>query len=134
MFGDDFMLALCMWREASGEGPEGMKAVGCVVRNRVLRNGGTSSYYREVVRPMQFSSLTAPGDPGLIRYPHVTNPVDMDGWRMCQEFAKEIMAGTIPDSTGGATYYYAVTIPLPSWAEKMTMTCQIGKHKFYKEG
>ena len=33
MFGDDFMLALAVWREARGEGPTGMQAVACVIQN-----------------------------------------------------------------------------------------------------
>ncbi len=129
MFGDDFMLALCMWREARGDGAAGMTAVGCVVRNRVTAHG--SGYYSEIVRALQFSSITAKGDPQLTLYPQLSDGT----WGMAQTLAKEVISGplALEDITGGAQFYYATTIPLPSWAEGMTMTCQIGRQRFYKQ-
>jgi len=125
-FGDEFALALVIWREARGEGSPGMQAVGCVVRNRVMARG--SSYYAEITRPWQFSSITAKGDPQLGEFPAIGDPV----WIECQSFAAGILAGTVADNTGGAQFYYATSIPLPRWAEGMTMTCQIGHQRFYK--
>ena len=70
-FADQFMSALCLWREARGEGTDGMTAIMCVLRNRVARHN--SSYYAEVIKPWQFSSITAKGDPQLGLYPQPTD-------------------------------------------------------------
>ena len=126
MFGDDFILALCIWREARGEGSDGMQAVGCVIRNRVTQH--KTSYYQEVTKPWQFSSITAKGDPELSVYPMIGDTQ----WALIQAMVPAIIDGTLADNTGGAQFYYATTIPLPSWAASMTQTCQIGKQVFYK--
>jgi spore germination cell wall hydrolase CwlJ-like protein len=97
---DYFMLALCLWREARGEGPDGMTAVGCVVRNRVVRN--VSSYYEEVVKPLQFSSITAPGDHQLCLYSHEND----HSWQVAEEIARKIIDREIGDLTAGATLYW----------------------------
>jgi cell wall hydrolase len=131
MYGDDFMLSLVVWREARGEGDEGMTAVACVVRNRV--NANKSSYYREITKPWQFSSISASSDPQLNRWPSPANASDMTTWQKAQEIAAGVMSGVTQDVTNGATYYYAVSIPMPLWASSMTMTCQIGNQRFYKQ-
>ena len=126
MFGDDFMLALCIWREARGEGPAGMQAVACVIRNRVRARG--SSYYAEVTRAWQFSSITAKGDPELGVYPVPNDPQ----WASIQALVPGIIDGSLADNTGGAQFYYADGIPLPSWAQGMTATVSVGRQHFYK--
>jgi spore germination cell wall hydrolase CwlJ-like protein len=46
--------------------------------------------------------------------------------------ARQLIAGILPDITGGATHYHAKSIK-PSWAAKMQRTVTIGNHIFYKE-
>lgn len=132
MFGDDFMLALCMWREARGDGEAGMQAVGSTIRNRVKIGGDATSYYREIVRPLQFSSITALGDPELNLWPYLHSPVEAESWATAQKIAAGIISGSLSDNTNGATHYFATSIPMPSWAKVMQMTCQIGNQRFYK--
>lgn len=98
---DFFMLALCLYREASGDGPAGMTAVGCVVRNRVHRR--QSGYYVEVVRRLQFSSITDPKDPQLVKYPSAFD----EDWKLAQSIAEGIILDVIQDTTNGSTMYYA---------------------------
>src|SRR5258708_2781286 len=138
---DYFMLALCLWREARGEGKDGQIAVACVVRNRVHKR--MSSYYVEVVKPLQFSSITDKGvqdktggylrkpDPQLSLYP---NSLDT-AWKQCQEMAEVVCDVTIQDITNGATLYYADSIPFPpSWDKsKLIQTSKIGHHTFFRE-
>ena len=126
---DWYMLALCLWREARGEGRAGMAAVGCVVRNRFHRD--RTSYRAEVERRLQFSSLTAVGDPELTLWP---TDADAD-FALAGEIAEAVIDGAQLDPTGGATLYYAVTIPFPAtWDKaKCWFTVQIGKHRFYRE-
>ncbi len=126
---DEGFLALCLWREARGEGRDGMVAVGSVIRNRVHRD--RSTYYDEVTRRLQFSSLTAPGDPELTVYPTLSD----ESWKLASEVAGGILAGSLADPTGGATLYYAVTIGFPAtWdRSRCRFTKQIGRHRFFRE-
>lgn len=126
---DLFMLALCLYREARGDGDAGMTAVGCVVRNRVHRRN--SSYYAEVVKPWQFSSITATGDSQLIKYPAALDA----SWVKAQAIAQGIIGGTIVDTTEGSTLYYANTIPFPkNWNKAViTATVTVGNQYFFKE-
>lgn len=126
MYGDEFMLALCLWREARGEPQEGIVAVACVIRNRVALYH--SSYYQEIVKPWQFSSITANGDPQLKRWPAVDDPA----WEECQSIAHKAISTPMADITQGAVNYYADTIAPPHWVNDMTFTIQIGHHRFYK--
>ena len=126
MFGDDFMLALTMWREARGEGNDGMQAVGCVIRNRVKRY--VSSYYHEATKKWQFSCDTAPGDPELILYPQVDDPQ----WQFIQGILPGLIDGTLADNTDGATSYFNPHVVLPTWAKSMIFIKNIGNHAFYK--
>jgi spore germination cell wall hydrolase CwlJ-like protein len=138
------LLALCLWREARGEGAAGQIAVGCVVRNRVEKNG--TSYFVEITKPWAFSSITAEGDPQLGLYPSVLD----HAWLQCQDLAGQIVDGVLNDSTGGATLYWnpngikssktfttlvgqVVAFP-QSWNPAVvTETTQIGAHIFLKE-
>jgi len=126
---DYCLLALTIWREARGEGLNGMKAVACVVRNRAKRRN--SSYYIECVRPWQFSSLTDPKDPQLANWP---KPEDST-WQTAQILAGSVIDGHTDDITGGATMYYADSIPFPaSWDKsKLRETVKLGNHTFFQE-
>jgi spore germination cell wall hydrolase CwlJ-like protein len=126
---DLFMTALCLWREARGEGTEGMTAVCWVIRNRTLKHGTTA--YAEVVKKWQFSSITAAGDPELIVYPAMQD----EQFVQAQSIIDQVFAGTVPDPTGGATLYYATSIPFPaSWNRSViTQTAHIGRQIFFKE-
>lgn len=126
---DIFMLSLCLWREARGDGDAGMTAVGCVVRNRVHRRN--SSFYAEVVRRLQFSSITATGDPQLIVYPQALDAA----WVKAQLLAAGIINGSIADTTEGSTLYYANSIPFPKdWNKAvLTATVTVGNQFFFRE-
>lgn len=126
---DYFMLALCLWREARGEGRRGQVAVACVIRNRVVKR--QSSFYEEVIKRWQFSSITAKGDPQLGLYPQ---SYDAD-WVQCKVIAQDIVDGKLQDETLGATLYYADSMAFPgSWdIAKVKETIKIGHHTFYVE-
>lgn len=126
---DQFMTALCLWREARGEKIDGITAVACVLRNRV--NKHNSSYYAEVIKKWQFSSITAPGDPQLVIYPQSSDSDMM----LCMNLAVMVAEGNIVDPTGGATLYYDDSIKFPSsWDKsKVEPTVKIGRLNFFKE-
>lgn len=126
---DLFMTALCMYREDRSGASAGMVAVGCVLRNRVARD--KSTFYAEVVKRLQFSSITAPGDPELSLYPVTTDP----SWVLAGKCALLVIDNEIADTTGGATLYYAESIAFPkSWdRSKVRQTVSVGGQLFFEE-
>jgi hypothetical protein len=141
---DQIILALCVWRENRGGGRAGMQSVANVIVNRAARR--KSNAYTECVRRLQFSSLTAKGDPELIVW-----PADDDAqWMMALEIAGEAASGVLVDITGGADLYYAPrsirsekviglpdgsVIPFPDdWNEKVvTYTGTIETQAFFRQ-
>lgn len=51
-----------------------------------------------------------------------------------QKAADLVMSGTVPDPTGGATHYYATTMPKsPTWTGGAKQTLKLGHHVFFKD-
>jgi len=136
--------SLCIWREARGEGQAGMTAVACVLRNRVHKNNST--YFAEVTKPWQFSSITAKGDPQLGLFPGATDGL----WTTAQLTAGNVIDGDVQDITNGATLYWNPagiesdkTYVLPDGSQvkfphtwnpaAVRWTATIGHHIFLKE-
>lgn len=121
---DDFIHALCLWREARGEGLEGMQAVSNVIRNRAQKRRQT--IYEVVTAPWQFSAVTAPGDPLLHIYPGAEDRE----WKLAQEI---VGIRHLPDITNGADHYLnpQVVKVMPSWTRKLRKVATIGRHDFY---
>lgn len=132
-FGDEFILALTVWREASNQGIEGMQAVACVVRNRAQKWGG--SIYSQCVAANQFSSLVIKGDPNTVRWP----PTNNAAWIESQAIACSAVDGSLKDVTSGALYYWNAKIATSGWfKEKIAsdpaghpLISTIGDHEFY---
>lgn len=121
-----YVAALCAWREARGEGHDGIRAVIHVIANRASRRG--LSWAQVVYERLQFSSMTAPGDPQLTLVPHNPDPAFED----CYAVADLIYSGGDFDLTDGADHYFNPHVVLPGWAAAMTKTATIGNHDFYK--
>ncbi len=119
---------MCIWREASGEGADGMTAVAWVIQNRANRRKLTP---RQVcLQPWQFSSMNAPsGDPGMTHWP---TPGD-DSFEQACGIWSGVQSNSIADPTQGADLYYATTIPAPVWTGKARFLTQIGRQRFYKD-
>jgi len=92
--------ALCIWKEARGEGVQGMTAVACVIRNRVEKRG--TSYSVEVYRAWQFTSMSVPTDPEFHLVPSGFDPT----WDAAQQIADDVINGKTADVTGGAVLYW----------------------------
>lgn len=125
------MLALTMWREARGEGREGMRAVGHVIRNRV--NKWMGDWDHIITQKWQFSSMTAPGDSQLVAWPDSPD----ERFETAMQLAEGIYSGMDhEDISGGALYYRNPRTATSEWfqknvAEKMRKTATIGNHEFY---
>src|SRR3990167_9671611 len=102
-----FLLALCIWREARGQGYAGMFAVGCSIRNRVQRPSWWGKSYAEcITKKWQYSAMAAPGDPQLIRFP--ARPAD-EGFDVAMNAANHVIAGA-ESPVPSADSYYAASI------------------------
>lgn len=138
------LTALCLWREARGEGLIGMQAVANVIANRAAKR--KTSCDEEVMRAWQFSSMTAEGDSQLLLFP---NGAD-ESWRKAQQLAAAAKATTLIDLTHGATLYYAplgivtakkvpisggaeVRFPMNWNAAAVEYSTTIGRHIFFRE-
>jgi N-acetylmuramoyl-L-alanine amidase len=118
--------ALCAWREARGEGRDGMRAVLHVIQNRAAKQG--KSWHEIVYAKDQFSSMTYPEDPQLCNVPKTPDA----SFEMCMSLADAVKLGTDPDLTQAATNYFADSIPMPEWAKSMKQTVKIGHQTFFK--
>ncbi len=124
---DLVMMALTAWREARGEGPQGMLAVAWVIANRVKAGIEGTCALDVVTAKWQFSSLTAPGDAMLIQWPHSSDPA----WIEACSAATTAMSGSSADPTGGATDYANLAVCDPAWAKVYKRSAVIGHHTFF---
>lgn len=122
-----FLTALCAWREARGESLEAQRGVIHVILNRSAVPAWWNSHKADAVStilmPKQFSSFNA-GDPNAVKFPTAGDVV----------FQSILALAVSPgeDNVGGATHYYSVDIPAPSWTTEMTFVVQIGALRFYR--
>lgn len=126
--------ALTAWRENRGGGITGMQSVINVLTNRAIAN--KTSIYTEATKHLQFSSMTAKGDPNLIEYPDEQTPVNPDtiAWGNALQLMNSLQEGNLKDLTNGATSYYATSMKTPpSWAKEMIETTTIAGQVFLKE-
>lgn len=93
--------ALCAWRENRQAGQAGLQSIINVLQNRAKRDN--SSIYAEATRRLQFSSLTAPGDPELTLWPPGNDPQWLEALSLMEQASED----TLDDLTAGSTLYYA---------------------------
>lgn len=119
--------ARTIWGEARGEGDAGIGAVAHVLLNRVNDGRWGKTLFEVCTAPWQFSCWNK-ADPNR---PHMLALDDDDP--VLQECIAAInYAPGEPDQTGGATHYYADTIPVPNWTAGATQTAHIGHHVFWR--
>jgi N-acetylmuramoyl-L-alanine amidase len=124
------LLPLVVWREARGEGKEGMAAVLNVIANRVKQGKG----WAEVIcSKNQFSSMSVLGDSQTVAWPNHADQRFLDSLALVEQL------DSLPDATGGATFYWNPQTATSQWfAEavqngKLKRTVSIGHHDFFVE-
>ena len=129
---DADILARTIYGEARGEGYDGMKAVACVVVNRVKKPCWWGYSVKTVcLKPYQFSCWNGQ-DPNLVVIEKVTN--DDPVFSTARGIATLAVAGDLVDNTNGATSYYAKGLATPpSWAVGKMPCAEIGNHLFFKD-
>ena len=130
------ILARTLWGEARGESLAGQIAVAWTIRNRVF-DGKAKSWWGEgyagvCLKAWQFSCWNK-NDPNYA-YLSGAKPIPAAQYAQALKAADQVMAGTTPDPTGGATHYYATTMPKPpTWAKGAKQTLKLGQHIFFKD-
>jgi N-acetylmuramoyl-L-alanine amidase len=132
---DKDALALCLWREARGEGSEGMLAVGCVIMNRVKAkwNGGTLQGV--IFGKNQFTSMSVPQDSQYSLYPKKTDK----SYLSAQTIADNLVSGDYEDITKGALWYANIKNVTSGWYFKNIIdkpqvhpeTVTVNNHTFF---
>jgi len=133
---DRDILARTLWGEARGESLAGQIAVAWTIRNRVF-DGKAKSWWGEgyagvCQKPYQFSCWNR-NDPNYV-YLSGVKPIPFREFAQSQIAADQVMSGKVPDPTGGATHYYATTMPkAPAWSVGARQTLKLGGHAFFKD-
>jgi N-acetylmuramoyl-L-alanine amidase len=131
---DKHSLALCAWKEARGQGLIGMRAVMCVIKNRVGKPGFAHTLHDVIYGKNQFTSMSVASDPEFNLEP--SGPV----WPGAQLLASQVLDESLPDNTNGAHYYANLdTMDKGGWFERNILgqpgthplTATIGAHSFY---
>jgi spore germination cell wall hydrolase CwlJ-like protein len=130
---DTYLWSLCIWREARNS-QAGMLAVAWVLWNRLQAGKWGKTMTDVVTERLQFSSMTALGDPETVVWPNShQSPGDLAAWQYALSCpALVIGSGQSQDPTSGACFYFAESISKPAWAESMLLTVTIGGQEFYR--
>jgi N-acetylmuramoyl-L-alanine amidase len=137
---DRDILARTLWGEARGEGVAGQIAVAWSIRNRVemdLHSDGKPDWWGEgyagvCQKAYQFSCWNK-SDPN---YACLSGAklIALRELAQARIAADQVIDGKVPDPTGGATHYYATTMPkAPNWVKGATQTLKLGHHVFFKD-
>src|SRR5579864_1701829 len=132
--------ALCAWKEARGEGADGMRAVLHVLRNRVGFTGFAYSLHDVIYGKNQFTSMSVPSDPEFPPQPDEDDQVFTEALTMAQTIFHGAEPDELPDPTSGAHYYANLhNVSRDGWFYKNVVldsrshavTAQIGRHTFF---
>lgn len=125
------LLALTIWREARGEGLDGMRAVAHVIRNRVM--AWKQDWDQVMTNRNQFSSLSTPGDSQLVTWPDDDSAL----FKQILDLAEKVFQGEEEDITYGSLYYANPRTANSEWFRKnvvgaMSKVAVIGNHEFFR--
>jgi len=120
---EEFMLALCVWREGRGEPFLGQQYIAQVIRNRAAdKNRWPNNIVDVILQPYQFSAFN-PEDPNATKFPKNTDP----SWRKC---CTAILP--VPEvENDGANHYHVVGAKV-TWDKNPKWSKVIGNHVFFR--
>lgn len=140
-----FDIEICartVWMEFRGEGSDAMLAGAWSIINR--HNSGRWYAGKTLAQCCLYSALVGGKYSNFGQYSS-WNTDDPNRMSMacvadddpllteCLSYVMDALQGDGSDPTGGATHYYANTLPAPpAWAATGTFTVQVGKTRFYK--
>jgi N-acetylmuramoyl-L-alanine amidase len=133
-------MALCVWKEARGDGQPGMRAVAHVIKNRVGYPGFAKTIHDVIYGKNQFTSMSVTTDPEFNLIPPPKDIQFAQATYICTLVLQEADV----DPTAGAHYYENAATATSGWfgrviagpdglgTEAHQFTGQIGKQKFYE--
>ncbi len=127
-------IAHAAWREAKGEGYEGMRAVTWVVVNRARITGQTACSI--IAEPGQFSPFQTTQWRRIGQSQHLMPPALPQARDASAEVAKTLAEQAVTgrlrqDPTKGSTHFHARRVR-PGWAKSTYLQARIGSHLFYR--
>lgn len=119
------VLALNMYYEARGEGPDGMQMVGEVTLNRVEHPSYPNNICDVVYQHDQFSWTRTSSD-------HTLREQEL--WAEALEIAEKLLNDEIDRFDNGATHFLNPNKmrSLPRWTNRLDRVGRVGNHIFYK--
>lgn len=128
---DEFMAALCLWREARGVSKTAMNAIWYVIQNRAADPQGRwpKTIPGVILQRMQFSSFNL-GEPNSVKFPIDNGGPDWKAWQDCCLVVTTPMGS---DPTNGANHYESMAPgdKKPAWAQADKITLTLGPFRFY---
>jgi spore germination cell wall hydrolase CwlJ-like protein len=129
-------MALCMWKEARGDGLFACRAVGWVIFNRVGKPGFAHTLHDVIYGKDQFSSMSLTSDPEFNLEPPTGDQI----FPACAALAEGILTGQDTDCTGGALWYANLKTATSGWffrtivqnPSEHPQTVVIGQQTFFK--
>jgi hypothetical protein len=113
--------------EAGAEGEIGLTAVASVIRNRLQSHRFGASLRDVVTAPGQFDAAPTAGGYGAMARRLDDTSAEYEA---IAAIVGEVLAGTRPDPTGGALYFYNPDLASPAWATRMATKTRIGDHVY----
>jgi spore germination cell wall hydrolase CwlJ-like protein len=133
-FEEEYLLALCIWREARSASVAAWLGIYWVIQNRIGKPGFRPSLSRVILQPFQFSSFNK-NDPNVTRFPIKAKTPDWTTWTRI----RELIVAPGPDPTFGALFYESFPVDkLPEirqhqpWFSAAKQTAKIGPFRFYR--
>lgn len=119
------VLALNMYHEARGEGPDGMLMVAEVTMNRVASTRYPNTICDVVYQRSQFSWVRTKRD---------HTPTDRELWTLSLSLAQDILDENIDLFNTGATHFINPRrlTRIPNWVSQYSYVGTIGNHDFYR--
>lgn len=118
----EYLYRIC-YSESGIEGELGMQAVCWTILNRVV---SPLQWFPDTIESVIF----APG-----QYDPVSNGTfySKTPTQACKDAVDEVLAGNVPDPTGGATYFVMPGYDTDSWWDTLIFCGYMGGHNFYRD-
>lgn len=127
--------ARTLWQEARGEPVDGQRAVAHSFINRRRTGRWGDSLASVCLARSQYSAWgpVTPSNKQMLANFRASCALVDDDPALVHLAALITAAETEPDPTGGATHYFATSIPEPPWARAPAIPCgQFGHHLFFR--
>lgn len=123
------IIATCLFREARGEGVEGMNHVASVIWNSTYEwEEKGQGCALEVLRPGRFDSMKG-FDTSTADIPEQKGSDDEKAWKHCVATAAAMVRGKFKP-INNANHYYNPDKASPSWGPRLVDTVKVGHHLF----